>query len=187
MTTSAPKPAPSQTLLNLQAAYNGESNARAKYLQFATKADDEGYAGVASLFRAAARAEQIHAENHARVIRQLGATPTCIIEPVEVQTTAINLKHAISGEEYERDVMYPDFMAEATAVNQKAALLSFRYALEAEAEHARLYKEALDTLATHRARTDYYVCVVCGFTTPDGNFARCQVCNNPKEKFEIVN
>jgi rubrerythrin len=186
MTTSAPKAAPSQTLINLQAAYNGESNARAKYLQFATKADLEGHAGVASLFRAAARAEQIHAENHARVIRQLGATPLAVIEPVEVQTTATNLKHAISGEEYERDVMYPDFIKEATASGNKAALLTFRYALEAEAEHARLYAEALKTLATNRAKTDYYVCVVCGFTTPDGNFARCQVCNNPKEKFEIV-
>jgi rubrerythrin len=187
MTTSAPKTAPSQTLLNLQAAYNGESNARAKYLKFATKADEEGYAGVASLFRAAARAEQIHAENHARVIRQLGATPTCIIEPVEVQTTAVNLKHAIAGEEYERDVMYPGFIGEATSAGQRAAQLTFRFALAAEAEHARLYKEALDTLETHRARTDYYVCVVCGFTTPDGTFARCQVCQNPKEKFEIVN
>jgi rubrerythrin len=187
MSTSAPKPATTQTVTNLQAAYNGESNACAKYTKFALKADHEGFAGVASLFRAAARAEQIHAENHARVIRQLGGVPVAIIESVEVQTTAVNLKNAISGEEYERDVMYPSFIQEAIASGNKPALLSFTYALEAEAEHARLYTDALNMLNTPRAKTAYYVCVVCGFTTADGNFTRCQVCNNPKEKFEIVN
>ncbi len=49
-----------KTLENLQTAFNGESNANAKYLEFAKKADEEGYTKVASLFRAAARAEEIH-------------------------------------------------------------------------------------------------------------------------------
>lgn len=187
MSTSAPKPAFTKTLENLQAAYNGESNARAKYLKFAVKADEEGYLRVASLFRAAARAEQIHAENHARVIQQLGATPIATIELAEVNITALNLKHAISGEEYERDVMYPGFIAEARQSGNKAAVRTFELAMAAENEHARLYTEALLTLDTKGAKTDYYVCSICGFTTPDGDFARCQVCNNPRERFEIVN
>ena len=54
------------TLDNLQAAFNGESNANARYLAFAKKADEEGYGQVASLFRAAARAEEIHAANARR-------------------------------------------------------------------------------------------------------------------------
>ena len=187
MSTSAPKAAFTKTLENLQAAYNGESNARAKYLKFAAKADEEGYFGIASLFRAAARAEQIHAENHARVIQALGATPVATIEVPEIKTTALNLKHAISGEEYERDVMYPGFIAEAKHSGNKAAVRTFELAMAAEDEHARLYTEALQHLETKRARTDYYVCTICGFTTPDGNFARCQVCNNPKERFEVIN
>jgi rubrerythrin len=187
MSTSAPKQAPNQTLINLQAAYNGESNAHVAYLKFADKADQQGFAGVASLFRAAARAEQIHAENHARVIRQLGSTPEAKIELPEIRNTALNLKHAVSGEEYERDVMYPDFITEAKASGNRAALRTFEYALAAEAEHAKLYSEALKHLNTPTAKIDYYVCIVCGFTTPDGNFARCEVCKNPREKFEIVN
>ena len=59
------------TIANLLAAFDGESNANAKYVAFATKADADGWHGAASLFRAAAQAEQIHAANHARVIRQL--------------------------------------------------------------------------------------------------------------------
>jgi ABC-type transporter MlaC component len=42
--------APKSTLDNLQAAFNGESNAHARYVEFAKKADKEGYAQVASLF-----------------------------------------------------------------------------------------------------------------------------------------
>ena len=61
-----------RTLENLQTAFNGESNANARYLAFATKADQEGYGGVASLFRAAARAEEIHAANHLVEIKKPG-------------------------------------------------------------------------------------------------------------------
>jgi len=39
-----------ETLKNLQAAYNGESNAHHRYLAFAKKADQEGYKQVAVVF-----------------------------------------------------------------------------------------------------------------------------------------
>jgi rubrerythrin len=64
------------TVQNLLAAFEGESNAHAKYTAFAAKADEDGLHGAASLFRAAARAEQIHAANHARVIGSWAATPS---------------------------------------------------------------------------------------------------------------
>ncbi|HEX8896281.1 MAG TPA: ferritin family protein [Terriglobales bacterium] len=40
------------TLEGLQTVFNGESNANVLYLAFAKKADEEGFAEVASLFRA---------------------------------------------------------------------------------------------------------------------------------------
>ena len=67
--------AATKTLDNLQAGFNGESNAHARYLAFAEKAGQEGYGEVASLFRAAAKAEEVHAANHAGVIKTLGGTP----------------------------------------------------------------------------------------------------------------
>ena len=74
------------TIQNLLSAFEGESNAHAKYTAFAVKADADGLHGAASLFRAAARAEQIHATNHARVIKQLGGEAQCTIHAVEVKT-----------------------------------------------------------------------------------------------------
>ena len=89
------------TIDNLLAAFEGESNANAKYVAFAVKADADGWHGAASLFRAAAQAEQIHAANHARVIRQLGGEACCEIHAVHVKTTLENLKAALAGEQVE--------------------------------------------------------------------------------------
>ena len=174
------------TLENLQAAFNGESNARAKYLAFAAKADQDGYAQLASLFRAGARAEEIHAANHAVVIRQLGGQPQASIEVPAVKSTRENLEAAIAGESYERDVMYPSFIEVAKREKNKAALRTFTYAIKTEAEHARLYTEALNQLEQYKTKTTYYVCTVCGYTTATLNFLKCLVCGEPKEKYEAV-
>jgi rubrerythrin len=176
----------SVTIQHLQSAYDGESNARVRYRLFAVQAEMDGYHGVASLFRAAARAEQIHADNHARVLRSLGAEPVRNISPIEVHDTAANLRTAIAGEEYERDVMYPEYLAEAKESRQNAAARSFSYALEAEAEHARLFRAALEDLNSRRHKTTYYVCTICGFTTADEKLARCLICTNPRERFDLV-
>ncbi len=175
------------TLDNLQTAYNGESNAHAKYLAFAQKAEAEGYAQVASLFRAAARAEEIHAANHAVVIKKLGGTPTAKIEKAEVKSTKENLEAAVKGESYERDTMYPEFLKEARASRKTNAIQTFNYAKSAESEHAKLYTEALNNLPKMKAKgVTYYVCTVCGYTTTKLDFAKCPSCFNSKEKYTTV-
>jgi rubrerythrin len=176
-----------KTLDNLQAAFNGESNAHARYLAFAKQADKEGYAQAASLFRAAARAEEIHANNHAVVIKKLGGTPTAKIETPEVKTTKDNLAAAIKGETYERDTMYPEFLKEARAAGNRDAIETFNFAKTAEAEHAKLYQNALDNLPKMKAKgAGYYVCTICGYTTTKLDFSKCPSCFNPKEKYVQV-
>ena len=170
------------TLRNLQAAYEGESNAHAKYASFSVKADAEGLHGAASLFRAVARAEQIHANNLARAIRQLGAEPTATIHPIQVKSTLENLNEARSGERYEIDSMYPEFIREAKGHNNTAA------ALEAEKTHARLFSEAV---AVHDsgwliAGRIFYVCSACGYTSETPEAERCPTCHLLWEKFEVM-
>ena len=177
----------STVLDNLQTAFNGESNAHARYIEFATKADQEGYGQVASLFRAAARAEQIHAANHAVVIRKMGATPQAKVEKPTVAGTAENIQVAIKGEVYERDVMYPDFLKQARAERNADAIETFSFAKNAETEHARLYTEASTKLASLKGGgVTYYVCSVCGYTTTKIDFQKCPSCFNPKEKYVAV-
>lgn len=175
------------TLENLQTAFDGESNANAKYLAFAKKADDEGYTKVASLFRAAARAEEIHMGNHAQVIKKMGGAPKADVKPAEIKTTAENLKGAIEGETYERDKMYTDFIAEARSNGNTDALKTFNFAKVAEGEHAKLYAEALANLADWKGgKTTFFVCSTYGYTTTDVNLQKCPVDFTPKEKFESI-
>lgn len=174
------------TLDNLQAAYNGESNAHARYLAFAEKADTDGYLGVASLFRAAAKAEQIHADNHAVVIKKLGAEPKANIEKPDVKTTKENIQAAIKGETYERDVMYPEFLKLARADKNNDAVRTFNYALTAEAEHAKLYTNAAKNQETMKQAQKLFVCSVCGYTTTKLDFEKCPGCLNPKDKYVSV-
>lgn len=181
------------TVANLLAAYEGESNAHAKYVLFAAKADAEGWHGAASLFRAAARAEEIHASNHGRVLRQLGAEAKCEIHPAEVKSTLENLKTALAGEQYEIDTMYPAFIAEAVTTDIPIARRSLTWAMEAEKTHARLYAEAIKLVengskdAWAASARDFYVCAACGYTTmtPEEQ-DRCPVCNLSIDKFEVI-
>jgi rubrerythrin len=181
------------TIQNLLAAVEGESNAHAKYTAFAVKADADGLHGAASLFRAAGRAEQIHAANHAQVIKQLGGEAKCEIHAVEVKSTLENLKAALSGEQYEVDVMYPGFLKEAEERKNGAAIRTFTGAMEAEKTHARLYGEAVALLVGGKRDSwigearDFYVCPVCGYTSEtEEEHERCPVCKCPWERFEIV-
>jgi rubrerythrin len=174
-------------------AFEGESNAHAKYTAFAAKADEDSLHGAASLFRAAARAEQIHAANHSRVLHQLGSRSECEIHPVEVKSTLENLKAALNGEQYEIDIMYPGFLQEATERKNTAAIRTFHGALEAEKTHARLYAEAIALLAAGKRDSwigearEFYVCPVCGYTSEtEEQHERCPVCNCQWERFEII-
>ena len=90
----------SKTTANLEQAFAGESQASMRYLAFAEKADQEGYPGVAKLFRAAAKAELYHALSH---LRALGT----------IQGTMDNLQTAIKGETHEFKEMYPAMVQDA--------------------------------------------------------------------------
>ena len=180
--------AATKTLDNLQAGFNGESNAHARYLAFAEKADQESYGEVASLFRAAAKAEEVHAANHAVVIKKMGGTPQAKVEIPVVKSTKENLEAALKGESYERDTMYPEFLKQARDEGNRDAVQTFNLAKMAESEHAKLYSEAMNNLVKlkgSRAK-DYFVCTVCGNTTSKLDFSKCPACFTQKEKFEKV-
>jgi rubrerythrin len=156
---------------NLQEAFAGESQANRKYLAFAKKADEEGFAQIAKLFRAAAAAETIHAHAHLDV---LGG----------VKGTAENLQEAISGEGFEFQDMYPKFVEEAKAEGNEGAVESFENALAVEEVHHALYSEAAEVLTggSDLAAAPIYVCPVCGNTV--GTLpSPCPVCGSPKSKF----
>jgi len=176
-----------QTLDNLNAAFQGESDAAHRYEAFAKKADAEGHTQAGRLFRAAARAESIHKENHKQAILALGGKIKDFkLDELKVGTTAENLQSAIKGESYERDTMYPDFLKLAKADGAKEATRTFLYAEKAEAEHARLYQEALNSLG-QKQDAPIYVCKVCGYTTTKLPERNCPSCREAVNQYETIN
>ncbi len=177
---------------NLTAAYEGELNAHAKYKAFAKKAESEGLFGAASLFRAAARAEQIHAGNHARVIRHMGGEPRADIRSFRIKSTLENLRDALWGEKNEIDSLYPAFLEQAHSHLNSTAARSFTWAMESEKTHARLYEEAVATLVDGKtdswtkAKLDFYVCTLCGYTAKTPEADNCPACNFLWDRFEVI-
>ena len=160
---------------NLKEAFAGESQANRKYLAFAKKADADGKAQVARLFRAAAAAETVHAHSHLRV---LGG----------VKTTAENLQAAVEGEGFEFQTMYPKFIAEATKEGNQGALASFQNANAVEKVHYGLYSKALSAVKEGKdlPAAAIYVCEVCGNTVVGNAPDACGICGAPKAKFTKV-
>ena len=160
---------------NLMAAFAGESQANRKYLACAKKAAADGFPQIAKLFRAAAAAETVHALAHFRVAGH-------------VKDTISNLKAAIEGEHYEFSTMYPGFIAEAIAEEQKGAQASFERANEVEKTHHALYGQALEAAQAGKdlPAADIYICDVCGHTVVGEPPEVCPVCGARHDRFTKV-
>ena len=158
------------TIKNLKEAFAGESQANQKYRAFAKKAEQEGFVNVARFFRTAAEAECIHAEGHLKALEG-------------ISSTAENLQAAIDGETYEFTEMYPPMLEQAEADEHKAKRM-FRYAVEAEAVHAKLYKQALEAVRQGKdLDVDFYLCPVCGNIEFGKPTEDCPICGTKAEKF----
>lgn len=159
---------------DLKGAFAGESQANQKYRAFAKKAEQDGFANVARLFRTTAEAERIHAEGHLKAMEGIGST-------------ADNLKAAIAGETYEYQEMYPPMLAQAQASNH-AAKTMFGFAVKAEEVHARLYTKALE--AVQRGEdlkgVEVYLCPFCGYIELAKAGTACPICGARPEKFVQV-
>ncbi len=175
------------TAENLRSAFGGESQAYQRYQVWADKAEEDGFSGVGTLFRAVAYAEQVHARNHFQAMDNLEGDHLVASGGVfGLDDTASNLAGAIAGEEHEIDQMYPAFSLVAKNQKESEAVKSFHYAEEAEKTHAELFKEAKDAVERGSDFTVNFVavCDVCGHTTADEIPEYCPVCGESQEKFE---
>lgn len=158
---------------NLRSAFSGESQAHMKYLIFADKAEEEGFKNIARLFRAIAYAERVHATNHLNALNGSNLTID-------------NLDIAIEGENYEVQEMYPAYKAVAELQDEKKAVKSMHYALEAEKIHSALYSEAKDAVkgGSDLDLGEIHICPVCGHTVVGKAPDRCPICGIQGDKFK---
>ena len=159
---------------NLKEAFAGESQANQKYRAFAKKAEKDGFANIAKLFRTTAEAERIHAEGHLKALDMIA-------------TTADNLQAAIDGETYEFTEMYPPMVELAVADGHKAKTM-FKFAVDAEAVHATIYTKALEAVKAGKDLdvSEFHLCPVCGYIELGAAPEKCPVCGAKGAIFELV-
>lgn len=171
----------------LRSAYGGESMAHMRYLSWADRADKEGLPMIARLFRAVAYAEQVHANNHFNVLGgDVADTAVTAGAVFGIKDTAENLMGGIMGEDHEIDQMYPVYLEAAKFQGEKDAMRTFNFALQAEKQHAELFRKARER-ALEKKDVDFqaiYVCPVCGHTIEDEAPEKCPVCGVGKDKYK---
>ncbi len=158
---------------NLRDAFSGESQAHMKYLIYSQVAEKEGYPNVARLFKAIAHAELVHARNH---LKELGG----------IKDSVENLQDAINGETFEVEEMYPAYHAVAELQEEKGAVRSTHYALEAEKIHAEMYTDAKKIVMEKKDIEigTIQICDVCGYTVEaDHAPDKCPICSAPSTQF----
>lgn len=171
---------------NLRSSYAGESQANMRYNIYAERAERNGFKNVARLFRAIAYAESIHASNHYRNIMTKGGANSDSAAIFGTRTTSEDLQAGIDGETFEVNEMYPAYRAVAVSQSEKAAEITFTWALEAEKMHAGLYMKAKQAIDSGKDPDlgPIQVCILCGYTVEGPIPDKCPVCNAKKEQFK---
>jgi rubrerythrin len=155
----------------LQQAYSGEAKASLRLKVYAEKAQEEGYPQIAKLFRVIASSEEVHGARALKILK-------------EIKTTEENLADSFQSERRVAEVAYGEFVKQAEAEGNRAAVLHFSQSKDVEETHAKLYKEAMNHMLEER-ETTYYVCQVCGYVA-DGILPDiCPVCGAKREQFKL--
>ncbi|MCX7805827.1 MAG: hypothetical protein N3A38_11650 [Planctomycetota bacterium] len=206
----------SRTVSNLMAAYDRSLALEVKRLAFAAVADAEGFRDIATLFRAAARADAIHAalftERLAAAGTPSGGGRTAAAPPSglgaaariagcpEVQPqptggadaappprTPGNLRSCIEENIRLHDTVYADFLKTAREERDKAAVEAFNYARTVAGELASLFSKALENPDAWKAGgRTFYVCSVCGRVQTGLKGTQCTLCFADNSKFVAV-
>jgi rubrerythrin len=160
--------------------------AHMRYLVWGRKAEEEGFANVARLFRAISHAETVHGSNHFSELREVGGPHlVAAMAGFGIGTTSENLAGAIEGELFEVSEMYPAYLEMAKSQQERGAQLSFHYALSAERIHAEMYQGAKRSVdgGADLALGPVQVCEVCGYTAEGEIPEKCPVCSAKREQF----
>lgn len=166
-----------KTEKNLMEAFAGESMARNKYTYFAEVAQREGYDQLSEIFLKTARNEQQHARLWYEELGNIG-------------DTALNLKHAAEGENYEWTDMYDRFAKDAEAEGFKALAEKFRKVAAIEKAHEERYLALLKNVEMQKvfekSEEIMWECRICGHLVIGKKApAVCPVCKYSQSFFEV--
>ena len=178
-----------RTEQNLLKAFAGESQARSRYVFFASKAKKEGYEQIAGVFAETAEQEKEHAERFFKFLEGGHLEITATFPAGVIGTTQENLLAAAQGENEEWDVLYPAFADIADEEGFHEIATVFRMISKVEAEHEKRYLKLLSRLSDgnffKRDGKIWWQCRNCGFVIEAEQAPLlCPACKHPQAYFE---
>jgi rubrerythrin len=185
-----------ETIAALNTGIAAELGARRRYSLFGRLAREDGYTGIAYLYTALAASEQIHADNYARILNTLGATPAPVKDdPVPAGNTKDNLIYAAERELHSIENVYPEILERLGPEGMADAITAVQYSWASHKQHLDLINKIrrwspgfFETVARKiDENTDrYYVCGVCGSTVNEIPEQQCPVCTKGPENYRLV-
>ena len=166
-----------KTEKNLWTAFAGESQARNKYIYFASVAKKQGFEQIAALFLKTAENEKEHAKLWFKALGGIG-------------DTAENLRAAAEGENHEWTDMYVQMAKDADEEGFHELAEQFRGVAAIEKAHEERYRALLNNVETQqvfeKSEVKVWECRNCGHIVV-GTAAPevCPVCKHPKSYFEL--
>lgn len=158
----------SQTEKNLLTAFANESQARNRYMYFASAAKKEGYEAIGKIFEETAGHEFEHAERLFKFLETGKPLEISHTFPAgKIGTTVENLMEAINGEHEENTVLYPSFAKTAREEGFTEIASALENIGKAEMYHEKRYEKLLHEVETKTLliKNDLTVwkCENCGF------------------------
>jgi rubrerythrin len=172
------------TYENLQIAYGVAMKRALWYNRFAKQAEKEGLSNVAVLFHAVSLSEQIHADNHAKLLKSKGIEPRVLqIDSVAPGKARQYLKMSVGNETVQIEATYPPMILTAEAEKFTEAMEQFKTSLEGDKRHYELLKWAADR-GGDVPRARLFLCRECGYIVTSEKTEECPACHAKKDKFE---
>lgn len=178
-----------KTEQNLLKAFAGESQARSRYVYFASVAKKEGFEKIADVFQETAEQEKEHAKRFFKFLEGGMVEITATYPAGIIGTTKDNLAAAAAGENEEWSELYPEFAEVAMAEGFPQIATAFKMIAKVEAEHEKRYRTLLSRVEEdkvfERDEEIEWQCRNCGYVHKGKKAPEnCPACNHPKAYFE---
>ena len=178
-----------KTEQNLLKSFAGESQARGRYVYFASIAKKEGYEQIAAIFNETAEQEKEHAKRFFKFLEGGMVEITASYPAGILSTTVENLKAAAAGENEEWSELYPEFAKVADEEGFPQIAEAFRRIATVEAGHEarylKLYERMINSTVFEDEEEIEWKCRNCGYIHKGKKAPEvCPACQHPKAYFE---
>lgn len=178
-----------KTEQNLLKSFAGESQARGRYVYFASIAKKEGYEQIAAIFNETAEQEKEHAKRFFKFLEGGMVEITASYPAGILSTTVENLKAAAAGENEEWSELYPEFAKVADEEGFPQIAEAFRRIATVEAGHEarylKLYERMINGTVFEDEEEIEWQCRNCGYIYKGKKAPEvCPACQHPKAHFE---